>query len=286
MDNMNIRATINRFYSLIKGKPDGTPDTRYKSWEYCHRYFSENRGVPDEATRDYMALHLAFYLASWGMYRGSSYLLQRDYKTHTGAVEVILNLADDCPDYGPLWNYSPKDDATINKAAALIFDEGGAYWKVKNAYENYEGCDDNASDTLVTKILMGTFGCIPAFDRFLKRGISIAFPHQDKKNICDGHSITQSIGNGKETFIGLSKYVQTHSEDFKIDDELYPPMKCLDMYLWELGYEYELYAVLYGKLKGNKAAAIDKAVKLGFGQKSDTPEAIAGLIQRENNFQA
>jgi len=39
---------------------------------------------------DYLSLHHAFYLASWGMYRGSSFLLQKDYKVLTPIVEEIL----------------------------------------------------------------------------------------------------------------------------------------------------------------------------------------------------
>ena len=38
---------------------------------------------------DYLTLQLAFYLASWGMYRGSSELLQKDYLIHEPIVEII-----------------------------------------------------------------------------------------------------------------------------------------------------------------------------------------------------
>lgn len=50
---------------------------RYLSWCHCYNAFKENRSNRDEKTVDYLALHLAFYLASWGMYRGSSFLLQK-----------------------------------------------------------------------------------------------------------------------------------------------------------------------------------------------------------------
>nr|DAK02229.1 MAG TPA: hypothetical protein [Caudoviricetes sp.] len=35
---------------------------RFKSWEYCYTAFGNLDSV------DYLSLHLAFYLASWGMY--------------------------------------------------------------------------------------------------------------------------------------------------------------------------------------------------------------------------
>ena len=63
---------------------------RYLSWCHCYNAFKDNRNNMDEKTVDYLALHLAFYLASWGMYRGSSFLLQKDYKVHIPIVEIIL----------------------------------------------------------------------------------------------------------------------------------------------------------------------------------------------------
>ena len=59
---------------------------RFMSWRHCYNVFRENRNKTDDETLDYLALHLAFYLASWGMYRGSSFLLQKDYKVHKDAV--------------------------------------------------------------------------------------------------------------------------------------------------------------------------------------------------------
>ena len=43
-----------------------------------------------------MSLHLAFYLASWGMCRGSSFLLQKDYKVLVPVVEEVLKSEYDC----------------------------------------------------------------------------------------------------------------------------------------------------------------------------------------------
>ncbi len=299
----NINETIGRFYKLIEGKEGGEPDSRYKSWEWCHQFFLNNRNTEDAEIKDQMALHLAFYLASWGMYRGSSFLLQRDYKVHKKAVDVILK-----EKYEPLWDYSPTDKDAIEKAADLIFGKkisgnlDGAYWELKKAYQhdkNEAGCEledgeggggDIPSDTLITKILMGTFGCIPAFDRFLKRGISQVFPR--KSNTVCGHRITQSIdnessGSGKETFLGLSYYCYDlkNRDAFKINNKLYPPMKCLDMYLWELGYEYELWDVLrYAEGKKDNAA-FKKAKSLGFGENTDDPKKIAEEIREKNGFQ-
>lgn len=60
---------------------------RFYSWRYCYDRFNSNMDDCSEEDRtDYLALNLAFYLASWGMYRGSSFLLQYDYTIHKKAV--------------------------------------------------------------------------------------------------------------------------------------------------------------------------------------------------------
>ena len=63
------------FYDDARANENG----RSLSWEHCFRVFRDARTAPSP-DYDYLSLHLAFYLASWGMYRGSSFLLQKDYK--------------------------------------------------------------------------------------------------------------------------------------------------------------------------------------------------------------
>ncbi len=253
-----IATIIPRYYSLIpSNNQEGAPRTRYKSWEYCHQEFLKYKGhSADEEIKDRLALHLGFYLASWGMYRGSTYLLQRDYKTHKKAVEVILNATCKC-----LWDYNPEkdDDQKIQHIHDALFGlETGIYWQVKKAYsgydEEYSGDDDNSSQTLITKILLGTFGCIPAYDRFFKAGIK-EFQQQNlpagKRSFKVGNrKLTQSLisaGNeaATESFMALAHLARLNPDLFYIEENkrlnrLYPPMKYIDMFFWEIGYEVEL----------------------------------------------
>lgn len=60
---------------------------RERSWDICHVYFHDN----PEPTRDIerAALHLMSYLASWGMYRGSTWLFKNTNVSHlAGAIRV------------------------------------------------------------------------------------------------------------------------------------------------------------------------------------------------------
>lgn len=71
--------------------------TRYLSWEHCYNLFNEYieykyEGVKlkdktlnvlvaakdDDLIKDYLTLNLAFYLASWGMYRASTFLIEKN----------------------------------------------------------------------------------------------------------------------------------------------------------------------------------------------------------------
>lgn len=70
------------FYNQLKADENG----RFRSWEHCYSHFMRARNQ-SEVDHDYLSLQLAFYLASWGMYRGSSFLLQKDYRVHIPIVK-------------------------------------------------------------------------------------------------------------------------------------------------------------------------------------------------------
>lgn len=140
--------------------------------------------------------------------------------------------------------------------------EDGIYWGVKNSYRNYDGNGDDASDTLTTKILMGTFGCIPAFDRYLKDGISIYIKNNNNIETND-YKLGKKIEDKKSnTFLALSYLAINKKSELKLSN--YPPMKCLDIYFWQIGYELDIAASLVnGKNKPNKKKKLlEKAKEL------------------------
>ena len=141
---------------------------RYKSWEYCYKIFGNARKNKENIDYDFLSLHLAFYLASWGMYRGSSFLLQKDYKIHMPIVKEILN-----DKYDVLSGIAIDDlekeanqDLIIN-LSRIIKDY---YREVRQNVANKDIKAD-VSPILVTKILMGTLGCTPAYDDFFVKGL-------------------------------------------------------------------------------------------------------------------
>jgi hypothetical protein len=72
-----------------------SPGSSYASFDYCFNYFQgvRERGDRRLASAGYLSrscLHLGFYLASWGMMRGSSELLQRSLRQPVSVVECCI----------------------------------------------------------------------------------------------------------------------------------------------------------------------------------------------------
>lgn len=279
----SIKDKIERFYNLFSNyNIEGGQNTRYKSWEWCHdaflkykkTYNKSNNEVEKNEIVEFLSLHLAFYLASWGMYRGSSFLLQRDYKAHKKAVTYVLE-----KQYDVLWNYAPNE-TNIENAKHLIFDKDkGIYWRIKKSYE-----PDIATETLTTKILMGTFGCVPAFDRFLKEGISTYISLNG--DVIDGSTLNKTIEDKRyDTFVALAKLAIKNKHDFTVSSTfIYPPMKCVDMYLWEIGYELD---IANGLISTSNAVAkknelLQIAASLGLCDASLSFEDACRIIKEKN----
>lgn len=65
VDQKKLAEAIQAGYECYDSMKDD-PHHRYLSWEYCHEAFRLNRRPQIDATIDYLCLHLAWYLASWG----------------------------------------------------------------------------------------------------------------------------------------------------------------------------------------------------------------------------
>lgn len=220
-----IKSAIT-FYNELKADEHG----RYRSWEYCYKCFHDARNNPTP-DYDYLSLQLAFYLASWGMYRGSSFLLQKDYKIHIPLIKELLK-----PQYNNLFGMECK--ALREKKIQNQLEELNTF--IREYYEkirmNVKGTEikNQLSFTLITKILMGTLGCVPAYDRYFVLGV---------KN--------RKVATGNYNISSLLKLADFYEENFlKLEearkylmagDLQYPQMKLLDMGFWQIAYENDMH---------------------------------------------
>lgn len=212
------------FYDDARANENG----RSRSWEHCYRVFRDARTDPSP-DYDYLSLHLAFYLASWGMYRGSSFLLQKDYKVLVPVVEKILK-----PEYDCLFGVACADlresevQAMLTNARDYIDDY---FHPIREEVAGRE-ITTPVSPVLITKILMGTLGCVPAYDRFFVDGIK-------KYKVTTQEYSLESVRKLAEFYEAHNDRLEEARRGMWTEDLVYPQMKLLDMGFWQIGYDQE-----------------------------------------------
>lgn len=210
------------FYDDARANENG----RSRSWEHCYRVFRDARTDPSP-DYDYLSLHLAFYLASWGMYRGSCFIFQKDYKVHTPIVEKVLK-----PEYDCLFGLACTDLRNSDVRAQLMELSADIADYFDPIREEVKGrvVEYPVSPVLITKILMGTLGCVPAYDRFFEEGAR--------------HLGLKEKNYKKNSLLELADIYEAHNDrleearrGMRTEDLVYPQMKLLDMGFWQVGFE-------------------------------------------------
>lgn len=220
-----IIESSKRFYDELKQDPNA----RYRSWEHCYSNFYHARKKAD-VDIDYLSLQLAFYLASWGMYRGSSFLLQKDYKIHIPVIEELLK-----DKYDPLMGIKCSEFKKESNQKLLEEINGFIseyYDKVRKSVKSQEIKND-VSDTLITKILMGTLGCVPAYDRYFIAGIK-------NRKVATGNYNIKSVLQLVDFYEKNADRLDQVQQNMTVFDLPYPQMKIIDMGFWQIGYDLDM----------------------------------------------
>jgi hypothetical protein len=215
---MNINKVIEKYISGIASDEFH----RYRSWDNCFQSFSSSR------QSEVQILELAFYLASWGMYRGSSGLLQKNHLIHKGAVDIVYSKTNQ--------KLKCNDKAEIKqeniKAILKVKDELATHYS--NIYFT-KGTDKpkpiSPTDTLLSKIMLGTLGCVPAYDRYFIDGLKEMKMEHTGFNEASLNELFKYIDKNKKEIDQAQKLVKTKTQRH------YPLMKILDMYFWQIGYD-------------------------------------------------
>lgn len=214
----DIGNKILRFHAHL----EGDNNHRYKSWEHCYTYFSKENAELDTA-----CLQMAFYLASWGMYRGSSFLLWKDYLIHKDVVEHLLSKR-----HLQRIDFTKATKQELDEIFNLVDWIKGCY---QNNIEFINGKKKkvNVTDTLATKIILGSLGCIPAYDRYFIDGIRNKDLSYSGLKLANFASVVDFYEQNQVQFSSANRTILERS------GINYPPMKLVDMYFWEIGYEID-----------------------------------------------
>lgn len=211
-------------------------DSRFLSWEYCYSAFQvmHRRRATQELTEDdynQLSAELTAYLASWGMYaerkRGAVFQFRAHYRMHVPVLKIIFDKK-----YESLFG-SSSDIDYLASHANLINELYGKieaeYGKIRAEVLNKQ-VKAKVSQVLCSKVLFGAMGCTVAYDRFVQKSLK-------KLHIKSSFSV--------DALLELVKIYQRHkvkfeSREFKFLSgkncgDPYPPMKILDMALWQMG---------------------------------------------------
>ena len=152
------------------------------------------------------------------MYR-NSFLLQHAYSVHLGVVDCLASQT-----FAPLWGADVGSKAEHASLAPTIL---AAVESVREAYRPF----GEPTDTLVTKVLLGTVGCLPACDRFFIDGFKRAGFSYSRLNARFVDRILQFCSDNVADLRAEQARIKATS------GVIYPFMKLADMYFWQIGYK-------------------------------------------------
>lgn len=210
----DIKKSLDRFLEG-QGKNKGRKaDERYASFDFCYNHFysfyKNNRlsELADENNLQTSCLQIGFYLASWGMMRGSSFLLEKSVRNYKSLIVAISKMNP------RLWeidveNYNEENISFLLNCKQLIVSALGK--------------ENKPSDTLITKIMLGVFANVPAYDQYFRKSFKV---HSfNKKSLS---KIKNFYEENKEVFNSFKIY----TFDFLTAEEtniVYTKAKLIDM---------------------------------------------------------
>jgi len=210
-----ITDVVNKFFEDSQAEVEG----RYQSWNYCYDHFQKlfKQSTLTDNDKDHAALMLGFYLASWGMYRGSSFLLKNyTYTIHKYTVEYLFNKKKKKDFFKNQFIQENEKEKLFE-----LYEELEKHYKKLKQNISKE-INVSISQTLITKILMGVCGIIPAYDRNVRRALA---------------ELGQSQTLNRKSYSQLLNFYHTNNKEIQSlsSNKKYPPMKILDIYLWKWG---------------------------------------------------
>jgi hypothetical protein len=222
MKRIDINIKVNKYISETHSI------SRWTSYDYCYNYFNQNKGKSLTYDIEKSCLVLGFYLASWGMFRGKSYLSQNSLFIYKPIIEYISELNN---------SYWKIDVDNYDNATIEAIEE--VYLEVRKRLIPKE----NTHLTVVTKVLLGVFGFIPAYDSNFCKGFreiyygceGAGFRTLNKKNLLLIKDFYDSNKNEIDMFhnnLLTTDFITGQKTSIK-----YTKAKIIDMYGFECGKE-------------------------------------------------
>lgn len=155
------------------------------------------------------------------MLRGSSFLLDQDYKFFIPVVHILTR-----PKYDKLWDvdWSRLQGEEREQAINLLFE---LKTELRRIIRENNTSKKEPTDLLITKIIMSTMGCTPAYDTLFKKGLK-----RLRIRNCDKFSQSSFMN-----LLNLKNLNGFYKAERLINRTKvrYPAMKLIDLYFWLRG---------------------------------------------------
>lgn len=237
---MNIQKEVDLFMDLYKNDIYG----EVHSYDLVHKRFVDLRYDHAAPTRDYLALNLFMFLASWGMLRGSTFMLRKNYLFLLEIVDLVrkpkYDYLVDIDVFSSTFNRVNYIDDVLELKNEIIRILGGKPYfvlkKENGVLEVKEKLTSKPSDTLVGKILLVTLGCLPAYDEYVKRGCrkeNIVPPRISERGL---NALLNYINdNSADIIAAVGNANAVVQSVYGASATYYSQMKIMDMALWAYG---------------------------------------------------
>jgi hypothetical protein len=191
---------------------------RYASFDYCYNHFHPSN-PKRKSDSEKSCFVLWGYLSSWGMLRGSSFLLkERCVKSFEPIVQFIYG----CDKNDWSIDVDKYNDENVRRILDIT-------QTLKKQLQGIFKDEKSTTVTLITKIMLGVFGFVPAFDSRFKKTFS-GFTSVSEKSLLRLRDIYQEnqdvldLTQGKYQTLVFNKGEQSHP---------YTKAKIIDMYGFE-----------------------------------------------------
>ena len=213
LNESEVIAALGAIQSEVKKDPH----SRWLAWNHCYQFFRH----PDvKSHKKDAALHLGFYLASWGMFR-NSVLLEKNHLFYEPLVEIVAtNAAQKMCEIPTTDDEAESRIQTMCDLSAQI-------------EQHLQAGGVSPTTTLITKILLGTTACIPAIDTEARKALKQIGLYSNAGNGLPGKATLEALFTLARNHATLLERGAKILSESGFDE--YPPMKVLDMILWKLG---------------------------------------------------
>lgn len=211
------------------------------AWNHCYSFFKTNKSLLLSSSLysgnkliQEASTELCCYLAFFGMFTKPKWKFQTNREIF---YPVIINT----------WNHLAVakiyDFDQINNEIIIEDLRSCILTSLKNVLDELElKCKKNISDKLITKILLGMFGCTPAYDKYFTKGLK-------RFNSLSNHSFKFKYSFHSNTPIWLQfmqdeevkeflieKRVEYYKKRCKENYQEIPLNRIADLFFFQLGY--------------------------------------------------